>query len=231
MSSRGCPLSCQLLLSSFRRSKYWVGGQAAVCVLTTFSNEDVYTFKRVETLYFVPKEEYIQKCIKATSVQNYLEKSRYRKPVYIITGIKTVHGSRAKSLVSRGYGGKLGVEVDGTIWSGGTVPVGGGPEVAGKTHSKHGTSWEGSDDFVLAFRVRKVRVARETGQIEKQVDYLKGAMLGDETKKADDVPSLSILAEEDPDPEAEGYKKDEATEGDDVVACAFPATEDDDDDE
>jgi hypothetical protein len=40
-------------------------------------------------------------------------------------------------------GGKLGVDVDATIWSGGTVLVGGGPEFGGKREKKEGTTWKG----------------------------------------------------------------------------------------
>ncbi len=46
----------------------------------------------------------------------------------------------------------MGVEVDGTVWSGGTGLVGGRPEVSATTSRKQGTSWEESSDFVLAYR-------------------------------------------------------------------------------
>ncbi|OCK74585.1 hypothetical protein K432DRAFT_338800 [Lepidopterella palustris CBS 459.81] len=188
------------------------------------SNEIVYTFDRVETTQFIPKEEYVQKCIEAAPVRRYLDKSRYRKPVYIITGLKTVTGARAKSHKSRAFGGNLGVEVDGTIWSGGTVPIGGGPEVEGKTGMKEGTTWEGSSDFVFAFRVRKISVEKETGNVKENDDYNQGAFLGNETKK-EDVPKLSISAEEDPEAEDEGCEKEELMEGDALISCAVPKAE------
>ncbi len=206
--------------------------EAGRSVLTEFSDENIYSFERVETVQFAPNEEYLQKCVEAAPVRRYLEKSRYRKPVYVITGLKTVHGAKAKTLVSRRYGGKLGVEVDGTVWSGGTAPVGGGPEVEGKTGKKHGASWAGSDDFVFAFRVRRVRVGQKTGAVDRQEDYKAGAMLGSDAERNPDLlPSLSILAEEDPDPDAEGYDKSNLMEGSAVVACAFPKTKDSEDEE
>ena len=158
-------------------------------------------------------------------MRRYLDKSRYRKPVYIITGLKTVTGAKAKSLKSRAVGGNLGVEVDGTIWSGGTVPIGGGPGVEGITEKKEGTTWEGSSDFVFAFRVRKVSVEKDTGTAKEDEDYKTGAMLGNEIKK-EDVLKLSICAEEDPEAEDEGCEKEELMEGDTIIACAVPKAED-----
>lgn len=175
----------------------------------------------MDTTQFVPKEDYVQKCIEAVPVRRYLDRSRYRKPVYIITGLKTVTGAKAKSHKSRAIGGNLGFEVDGTIWSGGTVPVGGGPEIEGRAKKKERTTWEGSSDFVLAFRVRKVSVKRSTGAVTEEEDYQKGAMLGIEPEKID-VPELSIAAEEDPEAEDEGCEKEELTEGDAAIPCAVP---------
>jgi hypothetical protein len=154
-----------------------------------------------------------------------LDKSRYRKPVYIITGLKTVTGAKAKSYKSHAVGGNLGVEVNGTIWSGGTVLIGGGPEVEGKIEKKEGTTWEGSSDFVFAFRVRKVSVEKKTGTVKEDDDYKTGAMLGNEIWK-EDVPELSISAVEDPEAEDEGFEKEELMEGDTVIACAVPRAED-----
>jgi hypothetical protein len=154
-----------------------------------------------------------------------LDKSRYRKPVYIITGLKTVTGAKAKSYKSHAVGGTLGVEVDGTIWSGGTVLIGGGPGVEGKIEKKEGTTWERSSDFVFAFRARKVSVEKKTGTVKEDDDYKTGAMLGNEIGK-EDFPELSISAVEDPGAEDEGFEKEELMEGDTVIACAVPRAED-----
>lgn len=60
------------------------------------SIDEAYTFKRVETKQFVPKDDYVQKCIEAEAVRHYLDQFRYRKPVYLITGVKTVYGAKKK---------------------------------------------------------------------------------------------------------------------------------------
>ncbi|KAH8742704.1 hypothetical protein F5883DRAFT_513033 [Diaporthe sp. PMI_573] len=196
------------------------------------SDDEVYSFNRVQTLQFVPKEDYIQKCIEAENVRRYLDRSRYRKPVYIITGIKIVYGSKAKSHKSRAHGGKLGVAVDGTIWSGGTAPVSVEPGVEANKETKTGTSWEGSSDFVFAFRVRKVHVAKKTQAVDKSYDYTKGAMLDNRTREVkEEFPDLLVSSQEDPQAEDEGYEEGEFMEGDIAVACAVPRDEEEDEEE
>jgi hypothetical protein len=192
------------------------------------SDKDLYAFDRLETIQFFPKEAYLQKCIEAESVRRYLDKSRYRKPVYVITGLKTVSGASVKSLRARDVSASLGVKADGTVWSGGSLPIGGGggPRIGGKKETKEATSWEGSSDFVFAFRLRKVFVERKTGTVKKEEDYKTGAMLEREVEKIG-VPELCITAEEDPDAEAEGFLKELLTDGDTIVACAVPNLEED----
>jgi hypothetical protein len=157
-------------------------------------------------------------------VRRFLDKSRYRKPVYIITGLKTVTGAKAKSHKSRTVGGKFGVDLDATIWSGGIVPVGGGPEIEGKRENIEGTSWKGSSDFVFAFRARKISVRKKTGEVKSDEEYKTGAMLGDEVKEGE-VPVL-VFSDVDPEAEDEGCEMEELMEDDAVIACAVPKAED-----
>ncbi|ETS87208.1 hypothetical protein PFICI_01036 [Pestalotiopsis fici W106-1] len=187
------------------------------------SNAELYGFKSVETTQFIPKEDYIQKCIEADAVRLYLDRSRYRKPVYIITGIKTVYGARAKSYKHKQHGGEVGIAVDGTIWSGGTAPLSVEPGVGGKRVTTTETTWEGSSDFVFAFRVHKIHVNRKTQAVDESHDYTKGALLDSKTDKIRDaLPDIFILSQEDPKPSDENHDEGEFTEGDRVVLCAIP---------
>ncbi|RYO79717.1 hypothetical protein DL766_010474 [Monosporascus sp. MC13-8B] len=150
------------------------------------SDDEVYAFKPVETKRFIPKDDYIQKCIEAAAVRRHLDRSRYRKPVHIVTGLKNVYGAKANSHTSRSHGGKAAVAVDGTA----LVSV--EPGVEGKTETKKGTTWEGSSDFVFAFRVRKVHV-NMTRAVDVNDDYTKGALLEDKINKiGEDLPGLFI---------------------------------------
>ncbi|KAI0180729.1 hypothetical protein GGR52DRAFT_2605 [Hypoxylon sp. FL1284] len=184
------------------------------------SDAEIYNFERIETVQFFPKQDYLQGCIEAEPVRRYLDKSRYKKPVYVITGLKTVRGAMAKSYKSRAVGGAFGAEVDGALWSGGSGPVRVGPDVEGNMEQRNGVSWEGSSDFVFAFRVRKIFV-KKTGRVKSDEDYKTGAMFERESA-TNEVPRLSILTEEDPDAEDEDFVPEELTEDGLVFRCAVP---------
>ncbi|KAF9875113.1 hypothetical protein CkaCkLH20_07379 [Colletotrichum karsti] len=191
------------------------------------SDEERFIFKTLETTQFTPSAQYVQKSIESDNVRRFLQNARYRKPVYIITGVKIVRGAEANTSRSRGLGGTFAVEVDGTLLSGGAVPIGGGPGTEGRVGNKTATSWEGSSDFVFAFRVSKVFVGEKTGQVTSEEEYRKGAMLGDETEETR-RPMLSVLKIEDPTAEQEGFGSQQLMDDEEVVFCAIPEEEDSD---
>ncbi|WAO95823.1 Hypothetical protein NCS54_01346700 [Fusarium falciforme] len=190
------------------------------------SDEETFVFDTLETTQFIPTPSYVQTCVESKNVRHFLESSKYRNPVYIITGLKVVTGAQANTIKSRSVGGAVGVEVDATIWTGAAVPVGGGPGVEAEVGNKVSTIWEGSSDFVFAFRVSKVRV---TGQGLTEEDHRKGAMFEREYTKPKD-PQLSVLGVEQPDAQAEGFDLEELMDDEEVVFCAIPRKEDSDDD-
>lgn len=185
------------------------------------------SFDRIETTQFSPREDYLQKCVEAGPVRRFLEKSRYRKPIYIVTGIKTVTGAKAKTLKSKSIQGSLGLDVDGTIWSAGMVPIGGGPGISGTSSRSKATSWEESSDFVLAYKVRKVKVSK-VGKVSRDEDYKTGAMLDEYGRAGTEasVPSplaievsgedLSVSDEDDT------FAVEETAEDGQLVLCAIP---------
>ncbi|KAF6829307.1 hypothetical protein CMUS01_08227 [Colletotrichum musicola] len=191
------------------------------------SDEEMFMFDTVETIEFVPTADYVQSSVESANVRRFLQTSRYRKPVYIITGVKIVTGAKANTTKSRAMGANLAVEVDGTLLSGGAVPIGGGPGIEGKVGKKAGTGWEGSSDFVFAYRVSKVFVSEDVDKSPTEEEYRKGAMLGDERKKVK-LPGLAILEIEDPAAEAEGFDAEQLLEDGDVVFCAVPREDESD---
>ncbi|KAF9774412.1 hypothetical protein IL306_007594 [Fusarium sp. DS 682] len=189
------------------------------------SNEETFLFENLETTEFIPTSEYLQHCVESEAVRGWLEKFRYSKPVYVITGLKVVTGAAANTLKSRMLGGNLSVEVDGTVWSGGAVPIGGGPGIEGKVGNNQLTKWEGGN-FVFAFRVSKVRV-RKSGEVESEEEYTKGTMLHPESQARKQA-GLDIVAVEEPSAQEEGFEKEKLMEGDKEVLCAIPPDEDSD---
>lgn len=153
-------------------------------------------------------------------MQRFLHKSRYGKPIYIITGLKIARGgAQARSGQAQRVGAGLGAEVDATVFSG--VPITTGPEIRAARRSGKGASWEGGSDFVFAFRVRKVLVGRGDA-VKKEGDYTKGAMLGYETSLGKVELELRVLSEEDGGVE-DGFEAVELVDGEGVVVCAVPS--------
>ncbi|KAG5925765.1 hypothetical protein E4U42_003953 [Claviceps africana] len=166
---------------------------------------------------FVPTTAFLEGCLAAPAVKRYLQSSRYRKPIYIITGLKTVTGAAVRTSKIHGVGGNLGAEVDGTIWSGGTVPVRGRPDFAAQIEDTDSAVWEDDGSFVFAYKVSKVWVKKEDVVEE---EYRKGAMLSAQHVELEDAP-LRIVREQS-DPEEEGYVKEVVREGDEYIVCAIP---------
>ncbi|KAJ5494664.1 hypothetical protein N7463_010751 [Penicillium fimorum] len=187
------------------------------------SENEVLTFDTITTTQFIPSTVYIQeKCIDTSAaVRRWLERSRYRKPLYVITGIKVVMGAKmGKSETVSKTSGNLGISVDGTVCSGGVVPIGGGPGIEGTRSRKMGLEWEDGGDFVLAFRVKRFKVGRKNLDVTREDDYRKGAMLGvgAEEKNA----SVSVVEDDEVGIEDLEWEGVEVTEGDDVLVVGMP---------
>lgn len=66
-----------------------------------------YSFKSFETQSFYPSNEYISDCLKLSDVDDYLQGSRYKKAVYLITGLKIGKGVTVGMNKKTGMKGKL----------------------------------------------------------------------------------------------------------------------------
>lgn len=153
-------------------------------------------------------------------MQRYLEKCRYKKPVYVITGLKTVTGAAVKTNKQSASANTVGVEV--------TMPGGDGmlnltakPQISAKKEAKSNMSWEDHSDFIFAYRVSKVWVKK--GSILEE-DYTKGAMFGREEKAMVDI-APEIVKVEETDPMEEGFTQEETIDGDEKIMIALPQTE------
>jgi hypothetical protein len=123
----------------------------------------------------------------------------------------------------------LGLAIDGTVISGGSVPAAIEPGIGIKVEEKRGTSWNGSSDFVFAFRVRKIRVSRKTKSLIDHGDYSKGAKLGDKsTRIEENLPEAQLESQEESQAAEEGYGEEILMEGDTSVRFAVFEDEDSD---
>ncbi|KPM44929.1 hypothetical protein AK830_g1617 [Neonectria ditissima] len=79
------------------------------------SDERTFVFDTLETTQFTPTASYVQTWVEAKNVRHFLELSKYRRPVYIITGLKVVTGAQVNTIKCRSVGGAVVVEVDATV--------------------------------------------------------------------------------------------------------------------
>lgn len=184
----------------------------------------------METTQITLTTEYLQECIENDDVRRFLDMSRYRKPIYVITGLKIVTGAQANTHQLLTISAETAAKVDGTVWTGGTAPISGSARVDVKIREEGNTSWEGSSDFVFAFRVSKVTVGKSTGQVVNEVEYRKGTMLGNETEGLKST-SLCVIKVEEADGKMEGFDTEVLMEDEELVVCAIPKKQDGDDDE
>jgi hypothetical protein len=187
------------------------------------SDDETLHFSTITTTQFHPSAPWIQShCVDASAaVQRWFARSRFKKPLYLITGLKIVTGDKSASTkTTRGGGADVSATVDGTVWSGGTVPLGGGPKVEVHQKSTKGVRWGNGGDFVLAFRVKRFRVTKRE---VKEEDYTRGSVLENRAKK---VEKEHVLVDEEEefeieatDPDWEGVR---VSEGDEDVVIAVP---------
>jgi hypothetical protein len=138
-----------------------------------------YSFRDLETTYFSPSQAYVEAAVNKPQLKEYLDGAQYT-PVYMITGLKIARGPDAQATNRRTYGregyGKVGVT---TSMAGYPIVVDAG-EVALRQSGVDDTSFGGSSDFVVGYRLCKITFKEnsEGGHAAKRENYTVGAMWG-----------------------------------------------------
>ncbi|KAF4440433.1 major facilitator superfamily MFS-1 [Fusarium austroafricanum] len=122
-----------------------VGGEASISA----GRSDTDT---VETEYFYPDSTYISDCLNLSDVEDYLKGVRYRKPVYLVTGIKVGMGATVRM--------ERGTEINGKLEGGVNISkVAGmqlGPKVQGKLEDQPTCVFTKSSNIVVGLQCLKV---------------------------------------------------------------------------
>ncbi|KAH7317056.1 hypothetical protein B0I35DRAFT_434472 [Stachybotrys elegans] len=155
---------------------------------------DVLSCKNLDTLTFDPTTEYIAKSVKLPEVNQFLEYGGFKRPVYMVTGLKIARESSLQSSRSK----EKGLMLDG-----GLSPPGAPVQVGGRTglssSSAEGQSWEGSTDFIVAFRVKKIWYHRE--EVRNKTYRNKAVMSGGVSRDADNAMDMVLMYDDDVSPE------------------------------
>ncbi|KAL5344456.1 hypothetical protein ACLOAV_010436 [Pseudogymnoascus australis] len=115
------------------------------------SAEDVYHFRCIDTIYFNPSQEYMKESMDQPDVKDHVVGSDY-KPVFMVTGLKTVRGPSVK--MCKGRNTKVKVEVG--LQQPGGVPLEVGPKFNSEKEVRQEMGFEDSTDFIIGIRVKKL---------------------------------------------------------------------------
>ena len=150
--------------------------------------EDVYKFRRLETKYFEPDVAYIEDSLKGEGVKAYISATRYKKPIYMVTGVKIACGASVNGKTVKEYEGKLKVGLDATLLTG--VPVSGGPRIETSSTKGREVKFDDGSDYVFAYRVVKIQLGKG-GHVKEHKDFTKGALFStdDGTSNEEDLAS------------------------------------------
>jgi hypothetical protein len=118
----------------------------------------------VQTTFFNPPRQYIEESLKDEDVQFWIGHTKWRKPLYMVTGLKYAHGARWTHSTSAKH--SLGMEagIDGRSLG---APLGAGVGLDLTKRQKDGTAFETSSDFIFAIRFSRITFERH-GVIEKR---------------------------------------------------------------
>ncbi|KAI1459018.1 hypothetical protein F4805DRAFT_422343 [Annulohypoxylon moriforme] len=132
--------------------------------------------RELETEFFYPSTKYIAETLASEGIKTYMEITRKKFPVYMITGLKIAHGASWSSGRSGGFG--VNVEVAVPEPMSGIVDV--GPKVEANYTTKKATAVEDADSFVLAYRATKIWYRWNNKDEFKTQAYQTGATMADD---------------------------------------------------
>jgi hypothetical protein len=147
-----------------------------------------YVFTVLETTFFEPSDDYIRDTMWTPSLENFLEASRFNKPVYMITGLKVARGVQAKSRKVSGIEGRAAANATLGVVLGAQGNVEG--ETAGSSRQITADRFEGSTDIVIAYRLRKITCSRKMDV--EHAEETNGAILGVEDKVSESPRSYHV---------------------------------------
>lgn len=167
----------------------WDGLGAAFSFLRRREGDETLTVEKVLVRYFIPQPEYMRQALEVDGVSFYVNSTRRKRPVYMITGLMHVEGAKLSKVQS----GKAHVkgQVAATDPNSGTT---GGTGGAYESENRLSTSFDGSTPFILGIRVRKIWWSKD-GVRHEETDVV-GATLGDDQKKVGVLDGLEYADDE-----------------------------------
>lgn len=162
------------------------------------NTEDIFTIEKLETesMWLGRKEakEYIRNVPNDEAVKEFLDGCRYKKPVYLISGVKIARGAKTISEVdNRDKSGSASASLDGAPIG---VPASIGAKLEGKSVRIGETKIGGGDDFVFAYQLRKLVCSKKNKPVKDEASS-EGALFEAGGGKEEKEEQVEVEMEED----------------------------------
>ena len=169
-----------------------IGAEASISAER--SDNDTYKFAGVDTEYFFPSARYVSQCMELSDVQDYLKGYNYKKPVYLITGLKVAKGAS----VRLEEGTKVSAKAEIGLNNPGGTNIQAGPKAEGTVENSTMFAFKESSDIVVGIQCLKLYYKTPWLSGEKKLKeelYTSGAtFVSDEGHKQQQSTENYILA-------------------------------------
>lgn len=157
----------------------WIGGGLSFRALK--ASVEAHRFEHLETKYFVPDKKYFAEVLKDEGVQLYLDIWERRKPVYLVTGVKTAKVASVTTHKATEKAAEAKLKVDATNTG---APLELGPELKKEVAKIDDISFRGSTDYIFAYRIYKIKPIKDREAFDSK-PYVKGALFDKDGSKLD----------------------------------------------
>jgi len=157
-------------LGIWARFLQYIGIAANVKLLLSTDTSSKWVVEKAQTEWFSPSSSFVRSSIQTKDVVDFLDMAGFQKPLYMITGVKTVTGASISTSFSkaRSYGAKVGIEGFST-----GAPLLAGPELEGRVNQSEAIEYRKKDPIVFAYQLVKVNLKDDNAKVTPAV---KGAM-------------------------------------------------------
>ncbi|OBT39276.1 hypothetical protein VE00_10596 [Pseudogymnoascus sp. WSF 3629] len=168
-----------------------IGAEASISAKK--DENDTYKFAGVDTEYFFPSPTYISRCMELPDVQDYLKGGNYKKPVFLITGLKVAKGVS----VHLKEGTKFSAKAEIGFNNPGGTNIKAGPRIEGTLDNSTSMSFTESSDIVVGIQCLKLHY--KTGLFgggKKLSDklYMGGATFVDDSRHEEERSDNYVVA-------------------------------------
>lgn len=150
----------------------------------TKGSNKVLSCQRLETYAFNPTERYIKDAVNDGDVNLFMRSSRFKVPVYMVTGLKVAYDASLATSTTR----TVALEADAGLTPPG-IPVQLGMGAGFANSHQEGEIWHAPTPIIVAFKVKKIWLDRK-GEVKHQ-GHNKGAAMLDGTP-SDREPTFTI---------------------------------------